>query len=386
MKNLKNIIVFALTIPFLVSCGSMMGTAGISNGLKKKSLTVMEAQRLIADGANVKDGWVGKPFVQQAVEQNRWDLVELFVKNGASCFNAPGAYDVKPFSLFAYLIGPGCKLNQQMRLKMIDLCIVSAQNELSVSKPVLEKYLEAIYKVEIISGSFEDAVVKKIEKSGIVSNKERASLKEKMLKNRAESEKKEASYNIINLKLKIATDLDRLILNHGNENNAVIEKFGNEYLPQMMAKFNDRQTKAEEARQNLKDIENELKGSSNVLTIAEIDKKLGEFNNEVRRMRYEYYKSNNDKVKQQELEQKLKSLGEEIERLEEMRDMQRDKNFVPEYYNNPTFIVLTKNYQKAFVEYWAVRFRIAALYAQSRAGVLSADELSTIDNNEAKYF
>ena len=89
------------TLPFFTSCASW-NTATISVGLKNKDLTYAEAEDALKNGANVKESWAGKCLLEEAAEQNRRDLIELFVeKGGVSCFEADTGKG-KPFSLFMY--------------------------------------------------------------------------------------------------------------------------------------------------------------------------------------------------------------------------------------------------------------------------------------------
>lgn len=91
------------TLPFLASCAAFGNTAHIFVGLETKSLTYAAAEDALKNGADVKASWVGKCLLEQAVEQNRRDLVELFVeKVGVSCFEADVGHERKPFSLFKH--------------------------------------------------------------------------------------------------------------------------------------------------------------------------------------------------------------------------------------------------------------------------------------------
>lgn len=91
------------TLPFFASCASW-NTATISVGLKNKDLTYTEAEDALKNGANVKESWAGKCLLEEAAEQNRQDLIELFVeKGGVSCFVADTGHE-KFFSLFEYAV------------------------------------------------------------------------------------------------------------------------------------------------------------------------------------------------------------------------------------------------------------------------------------------
>lgn len=120
-------------LPFLSSC-SAWNTAGISVGLEHKSLSYASAKEKIANGANVKDEWAGKCFLQEACKQHRWDLVNLFVENGASCFEAPAGYKNKPFSLFEFATtrqttGKQAEISDEERLQLIDLCLANKDTD-----------------------------------------------------------------------------------------------------------------------------------------------------------------------------------------------------------------------------------------------------------------
>lgn len=102
MKSFKISTFFVLaTLPFFTSCASW-NTATISNGLKNKNITYAQAREALENGADVKENWLGRCFLEEAAEQNRLDLIELFVeKGGVSCFEADTGKG-KPFSLFMY--------------------------------------------------------------------------------------------------------------------------------------------------------------------------------------------------------------------------------------------------------------------------------------------
>ena len=108
MKSRNISILLALaSLPFFASCASLE-TAGIANGLDDKRLSYAQASKAISKGANVKDAFAGKCFLKQAAEQNRRDLIELFIeKGGASAFEAPGGYKHAPFSLFKFAYDKG---------------------------------------------------------------------------------------------------------------------------------------------------------------------------------------------------------------------------------------------------------------------------------------
>ena len=103
MKFTKLSTVLAIaTLPFFASCASW-NTATISNGLKNKNITYAQAREALENGADVKENWLGRCFLEEAAEQNRRDLIELFVeKGGVSCFEADAGKVRSPFSLFMY--------------------------------------------------------------------------------------------------------------------------------------------------------------------------------------------------------------------------------------------------------------------------------------------
>ncbi|MBE6402032.1 MAG: hypothetical protein E7037_08435 [Verrucomicrobia bacterium] len=99
MKTNKLLTILTVaTLPFLASC--MSPTEKIARGLDKRTLTTAEAQYAIADGAEVS-----ADFLEKAARQGKVDLVKLFVSKGANPWEMKSG--TKTFSLFDYAVRDG---------------------------------------------------------------------------------------------------------------------------------------------------------------------------------------------------------------------------------------------------------------------------------------
>ena len=346
MKHkLKILTIFPLAF-FLAACSSFR-TAGISVGLKNENLTYAQAKEAIEGGADVKNGWTGKAFIQQAAEQERWDLVELFAQNGASCFDAPGAYDEQPFSLFKFVIESN-NLDPNTRFRLIDLCLKCAVSEPAVAENQLGEYvknLESTNRSQIDRlNYFEKTVWEKIEKSGFAEEeifawkeveRERQEREakfaewERLQRERQEREAKEAAERAERERIE---EMGKQMLNLIFENNqklsdeersrgnALLLAFANEHLPLFAEKYKAIRTKSLEAEANF----NELLAA-------------------------------------------LKADG---------LDPNKDE----------TAQALSNNLRNLRVSYWTIRYKINDFYSQFKIGVITPEELAKVDEELAPLY
>ena len=155
------------TLPFFTSCASW-NTATISVGLKNKDLTYAEAEDALKNGANVKESWAGKCLLEEAAEQNRRDLIELFVeKGGVSCFEADAGHKNKPFSLFLYAFNTR---NEGLMLYCLEHLDKSQADVKTQLMDVAKGTFDSLISGEVWFASAQ--VLEKIRQSGLLTDEE----------------------------------------------------------------------------------------------------------------------------------------------------------------------------------------------------------------------
>ena len=393
MKHkLKILTIFPLAF-FLAACSSFR-TAGISVGLKNENLTYAQAKEAIEGGADVKNGWTGKAFIQQAAEQERWDLVELFAQNGASCFDAPGAYDEQPFSLFKFVIESN-NLDPNTRFRLIDLCLKCAVSEPAVAENQLGEYvknLESTNRSQIDRlNYFEKTVWEKIEKSGFAEEEifawkevererqereakeaaERAEQErlarieaERLEKERQEREAKEAAERAEQERL-ARIEVERLEKREAKE---AAERAERERIEALHAKVEmEKQmivTKLDLIFENNEKLSDEECSRGNAL--------LSAFANEHLPLFAEKYKAI-----------RTKSIEAEANFYELLAALKAD-GLDPN--KDETAQALSNNLRNLHVSYWTIRYKINDFYSQFKIGVITPEELAKADEELAPLY
>lgn len=408
MKHkLKILTIFPLAF-FLAACSSFR-TAGISVGLKNENLTYAQAKEAIEGGADVKNGWTGKAFIQQAAEQERWDLVELFAQNGASCFDAPGAYDEQPFSLFKFVIESN-NLDSNTRFRLIDLCLKCAVSERAVAENQLGEYvknLESTNQSQIDRLKFfEKTVLEKIEKSGFAEEEIFAwkeverEREEKRLAELAERERLEREREA----KEAAERAERERLEREREAKETAERAEQERLARIEAERlekerQERETKEAAERAERERIERERQAK-------EAPKKRVEMEKQIVEIKLDSILENNQKLSDEERSRGnallLAFANEHLPLFAEKYKAMRTKSLEAEANFNEllaalkadgldpnkdeTAQALSENLRNLRVSYWTIRYKINDFYSQFKIGVITPEELAKADEEIAPLY
>jgi len=323
------------TVPLvflLAACVSP--TEDIAERLNGGHISYDHAKKASEKGADVKSITGYYAFIPKATWQGRWDLVELFARNGASCFGitsweddqrrflakfretcfgmtSPWKDDATSFSLFKFATGNGSHLSNgrylsnEDRCRLVDLCLeraVADANERSVAEKQLREYVQKVNQGDFDKDSIERTLVAKIWDAGFareeiaVWEKIQEEREKALTKARAEAEAKriaqgkadakkrakaraerifrekvaakkrmkakakfDALYDSWLVKQMIESNLDSFIKELGHENNFLIESFGRQNLPQLLAKLKEKEQAVKEAKTAVDELAKELK-------------------------------------------------------------------------------------------------------------------------------